>query len=223
MRRTAVRRAAHPQCCDTRHAAHAGAAGIRLCILSRKACSCRCFAHYRHSKRHILRVLTTKTTGTDRGRILLRESMSISCHEETEKFFKVRPNRPKQAIRYPIDTLSIPDFPRNSQPLYDTIRRSWANSGQNQPHFLRTCAALPTRRLTPRLTSTLISARAGEVARNEVLYSPKRPNTTVEYVVETPVHQRMNREGMSWSHDDVQAMFALRARLLSGSWREIAI
>ncbi len=190
--------------------------------------------HEKHAAVVVLRTIGTqndifcafsrqKRQGTDRGRILLRESMSISCHEETEKFFKVRPNRPKQAIRYPIDTLSIPDFPRNSQPLYDTIRRSWANSGQNQPHFLRTCAALPTRRLTPRLTSTLISARAGEVARNEVLYSPKRPNTTFEYVVETPVHQRMNREGMSWSHDDVQAMFALRARLLSGSWREIAI
>ncbi len=111
MRRTAVRRAAHPQCNDTRHAAHAGAAGTRLCILSRKARSCRCFAHFRHSKRHILRVFTTKATGTDRGRILLRESMPISCHENAEKFFKVGPNRPKQAIQYPIDTLSVPDFP----------------------------------------------------------------------------------------------------------------
>ena len=52
-----------------------------------------------------------KRQGTDSGRILLRESMPISCHENTDKFFKVGPNRPKQAIQYPIDTLSIPDFP----------------------------------------------------------------------------------------------------------------
>ena len=110
MRRPAVRRAARTHCSDARHAAHAGAAVIRFCILSRKAGSCRCIAQFLRSKRHLLRVLTTKTTGTDRGRILLRESMPISCHEKTEKFFKVRPNRPKQAIRYPFDSLSIPDF-----------------------------------------------------------------------------------------------------------------
>ena len=45
-------------------------------------------------------------------RILLRESMPLSCHEKQEKFFKVGPIWPKHAFRYPIDTLSIPDFPR---------------------------------------------------------------------------------------------------------------
>ena len=97
--------------------------------------------HEKHAAVAVLRTFGTqndilcafsrqKRQGTDSGRILLRESMSISCHEKTEKFFKVRPNRPKQAVRYPIDTR----FPRNSQPLYDTIRRSWVNSGQIRPH-----------------------------------------------------------------------------------------
>ena len=112
MRRPAVRRAAKKYWNQTCHAAHAGAAGNRPCILSRKACSCRCFAHFLHSKRHILREFTTKRPRNADIRFLLRESMPISCHEETEKFFKVRPIWPKQAIRYPIDTLSIPDFPK---------------------------------------------------------------------------------------------------------------
>ena len=112
MRRTAVRRAAHPQCYDTRHAAHAGAAGTRLRILSRKACSCRCFAHFLHSNDTFCAFLRQNRPADDSNRILLRESMPISCHEKTEIFFKVRPNRPKQAFRYPIDTLSIPDFRR---------------------------------------------------------------------------------------------------------------
>ncbi len=79
--------------------------------------------HEKHAAVVVLRTFCTqndifcafsrqKRQGTDSGRIPLRESMPISCHEETEKFFKVRPIWPKQAIRYPIDTLSIPDFPK---------------------------------------------------------------------------------------------------------------
>ena len=77
--------------------------------------------HEKHAAVAVLRTFGTqndilcafsrqKRQGNDSGRILLRESMPISCHEKTEKFFKVRPNRPKQAIRYPFDSLSIPDF-----------------------------------------------------------------------------------------------------------------
>ena len=57
-------------------------------------------------------------------RILLRESMSISCHENTKKFLKVRLIGLEQAIRYPIDTLSIPDFRRirsHFTTQYDTL------------------------------------------------------------------------------------------------------
>ena len=45
----AVRCAAHPQRDETRHATHARAAGTRLCILSQKACSSHCLAHFLHS------------------------------------------------------------------------------------------------------------------------------------------------------------------------------
>ncbi len=75
-----------------------------------------------------------KRQGTDSGRILLRESMSISCHEQRRKYFQNRPKLVTTAhsipFRYPVDTR----FPKNSQSLYDTIRRSWVNSGQNRPH-----------------------------------------------------------------------------------------
>ena len=222
MRRPAIRRAPHPQLIETRLAAHDSAAGTRLGILSRKARSCHCFAHFLHSYDISCAFLRQKRQGNDGDRILLRESMPISCHREREKSFKVRPIRPKQAFRYPIDTLSIPDF----SCFAAALRHTWPLLGlfwtESAP-FLHTCAALPTRVLTPPLTSTLISARAGEVTRNEVPYSPKRPDTTVKYVVETPVQQRMNRVGMSLSHDDAQAMLALRARLLCGSRRDIAI
>ncbi len=73
--------------------------------------------------------------GTDSGRILLRESMSISCHEKRRKNSQNRPKLVTTAhsipFRSPVDTR----LPKNSQPLYDTIRRSWVNSGQNRPHF----------------------------------------------------------------------------------------
>ena len=83
---------------------------------------CPVSCHEKHAAVAVLRTFGTqndilcafsrqKRQGTDSGRILLRKSMSISCHEKTEKLFKVRPNRPKQAIRYPVDTQSIPDFP----------------------------------------------------------------------------------------------------------------
>ena len=75
-----------------------------------------------------------KRQETDSGRIPLRESMPVSCHKKPEKLFKVRPNRPKQAVRYPIDTLSIPGFPKIRSHSYDTIRRSWVKSGQIRPH-----------------------------------------------------------------------------------------
>ena len=77
--------------------------------------------HEKHAAVAVLRTFGTQNDifcafsrqerqGTYSGRILLRESMPISCHEKTDKFFKVGPNRPKQAIQYPIDTLSVPDL-----------------------------------------------------------------------------------------------------------------
>ena len=106
----AVRRAALTQQWEARHAAHARVAGTRLCVLSRRACNWHCFAHFLHQDA-ILRAFSVQNRpGTDRDRILPRESMPISCHENRGKSFKVRPIWPKQAFRYPIDTLPIPDF-----------------------------------------------------------------------------------------------------------------
>ena len=90
-----------------------GPAATRLGILSRKACNRHDIAHFLHQNDTFCAFSVQERQGTDRDRILLRESTPISCHEERESFFKVGPIRPKQRIRYPIDTLSIPGFRKN--------------------------------------------------------------------------------------------------------------
>ena len=223
-RNPAVRRAANPPWNETRHAAHAGAAGTRPCILSRKACSGHCFAHFLHSYDIFCALLRQKRPANDSDRILLRESMPISCHEKKEKFFKVRPIRPKQAFRYPIDTLSIPDF----SCFAATLRHTWTLLGlfwtESAP-FLHTCAALPTRVLTPPLTSTLISARAD---RSGALRSPQLAQGTRRPPSNPSPHSSLSAEvpgraGMSRPRDDARAMLAPRARSFCASWPEIAV
>ena len=78
------------------------------------------------------------------------------------------------------DTLSIPCRYPVSEKLAAPLRHIRTPLGQCRTEsapLLRTCAALQTRRpappLTSTLTSTLISARAGEVARDQVLHSKK--------------------------------------------------
>ena len=190
MRTPAVRRTAHSQWNSTRHAVHARAAATRLGILSQGAISCRCFAHFLHQNAILCALSVQNRPRTDRDRILLRESTPISCHENKGKFFKTRPIRPKSNIsipyRYPVDTR----FPKNTQLVCVTIGRFSANSVQNRPPLLRTCAALPNRRLISTLTSTLILARVGVVARDEALCSPVKPDAailaTVESVAKNP-------------------------------------
>ena len=113
MYHSAVRRAPHPQQDETRHAAHACAAATRLGILSRKACNRHDIAHFLHHNDIFCAFSVQKRQGTDRNCILLRESMPISCHEEREDFFIVRPIWTERAFRYPIDTLPIPEFRKN--------------------------------------------------------------------------------------------------------------
>ena len=76
----------------------------------------------------------------------------------------------------------------------------------------------------PPLTSTLISARAGEVARDEVLKSSKRPGasipTTVKSAARTCVQQWMKQGGICRSCDGAHAMLAHRARRPSERRRE---
>ena len=67
-------------------------------------------------------------------RFLLRESLPISCHEKRRKNSQNRPKLVKTGHSIPYRCPADTRFPKNSQPLYDTIRRSWANSGQNRPH-----------------------------------------------------------------------------------------
>ena len=179
MHRTAVRRAAHPHCNDTRHAAHVGAAGTRLCILSRKARSCRCFAHFRHSKRQILRVFTTKTTGNRQrpypatrvhADILSRENRQI--FQSWAKQAKTSNSIPN---RYPVDTRFPKKFAATLRHNTTLLGQFWTESAA----YLTACAASPPRRLTPPLISTLTSACAGEVARGEFLKSPKGPAASI--------------------------------------------
>ena len=75
---------------------------------------------------------------------------SASCYESpyqypvtrTKKCFsKSGPSGQIYTIRYPIDTLPIPDFPIDSRPVCVTSGRSWANIGQN-----RTLSRTPARR-----------------------------------------------------------------------------
>ena len=230
MRRTAVRRAAHPQRNDTRHAAHAGAAGTRLRILSRKARSCRCFAHFLHSNDTFCAFLRQKRPRNADIRVLLRESMPMSCHEKTEKFSKVRPNRPTQAIRYPVDTLSIPDFRKIRSHFASQSGRFSAKMRTESAPLLRVPARLlPTRRPTPQLTltltSTLIPARAGDVARDEALYPPVKPDAsnlaTVQSPAGTRAQQQRKQEGICRPCDGAHAMLARRARRPSQRRREI--
>ena len=80
------------------------------------------------------------------------------------------------------DTLSIPCRYPISQEFAATLRHTWTFLGlfwTESAAFWHTCAALPTRRLTPPLTSNPLSARAGEVALDEALHSPKRPDASI--------------------------------------------
>ena len=97
--------------------------------------------HEKHATDTTLRTFCTKTTlfvyyqsKTTRYRILLRESMPISCHEERENFCKVGPIRPKLRIRYPIDTLSILGFRkiRGRFASHPDVFRKTAHFGGNQ-------------------------------------------------------------------------------------------
>ena len=136
----AVRRVPHPQRNRTRHAAPAGVAGTRLCVLSRQACNRHYFAHFLHQNDIFCALSVQNRPRTDRCRILLRESKPISCHEKRETFFKFWAQLGKTAhsipYRYPVDTR----LPKNSQPLCVTIGHSSATCGQNRPTSGRTAA-----------------------------------------------------------------------------------
>ena len=110
-------------------------AGTRFCILSRRSTQLSLFCALSALKTTSFARFHDKNDREPTAAVSCYESpCPISCHEKTEKFFKVRPNRPKQAVRYPIDTLSIPDFPEIRSHFTNTIRRSWVNSGQIRPH-----------------------------------------------------------------------------------------
>jgi len=112
---------------------------------------------------------------------------AVSCYESPCRYPVTR--RPKNLLKLgqtgqnrQFDTLSIPCRFPISEEFAATLRHNTTLLGlfrKESAVFLPPCAASPTRKLTPRLTSTLISARAGQVARDEVLKSSKRPEAAI--------------------------------------------
>ena len=120
--------------------------------------------------------------------------MPISCHEKREKTIEFRPIGPEQAFRYPIDTLSIPDFRKTSSRFashLDAPGPIQVRIGPTIAHmrghtFMEADAA--------NLHSTPMSARVGKVASDEALNLPKGPQATVKSVAQTPDQQRFPAE-----------------------------
>ncbi len=195
--------------------------------------------HEKHATDTILRTFCTKTTSfahfqSKNDREL---TATASCYESPcqypatrrEKvFFKVGPIGPERAFRYPIDTLPIPGL-REIRSRFASQLDALGPILDRFGPFLRTCATLPTRRPTPplnsTLTSTLVSTRAGDMARDGALYSPTeagRLNPRKRRIrgQKTPVQQGKNQVDVPCFHDDVRALLAHRARLPSQQWRQ---
>ena len=112
---------------------------------------------------------------------------AVSCYESPCRYPVTR--RPKNFSKLgqtgqnrQFDTLSIPCRFPISEKFAATLRHNTTLLGlfrKESAVFLPPCAAPPTRRLTPPLTSTLIAARADEVARDEVHNSPKRRGAAI--------------------------------------------
>ena len=185
-----------------------------------------------------LRTFCTKTTflahflsKTDRELTATASCYESPCHYPVTRREKVSSKLGQSGQNSASDTLSIPcrypvseEFPVGLR----LIRTLLSQYRTDSAPFLPTCAALTTRRPTPPLTSTLnstlISARAGEVARDRALYSPNKagglhPRHRL-LRGQPPVRQRRNQVDVSWSHDEVWAMPPHRTRLPSQQWRE---
>jgi len=224
----AVRRAPHPQRDETLHAAHACAAATRLGILSRKACNRHDIAHSLHQNDIFCAFSVQKRQGTDRDRILLRESMPISCHEERETSFKVRPIGPERAFRYPIDTLPIPGFreirSRFASQL-DALGQILDSIGPTLAH-VRDAADKETDAISefnPDFDPGFDTRRRYGPRRGPLLAHRSRTpqsSQTSNPLPKTPVQQGKNQVDVPCFHDDVRAMLAHRARLPSQHWRE---
>jgi len=157
---------------------------------------------------------------------------TASCHESPCPYpvTRTKENFQSQALlgkSIQFDTLSIPCRYPISEKFAAGLRHIWTLLAQYwtiPAPFLRTCAALPSRRLSSPRNSMPISARAGEVARDEALYSLqcRTPSTSPPSnpSPKTPVQQRKNQVDAFSSHDDVRAMLAHRARLPSQQWRK---
>ena len=145
--------------------------------------------HEKHATGTILRIFCTKTTSfayfqskNDR-----EPTAAASCYESPNQnpvtrkegnFFRIGPIRPKHALRYPIDTLPIPDFRRirsrfASHP--DAFGPVSDGVGPILAHLRGATDKETDAPLTSTLTSTLNPARAGEVAPDEEFISPKGP------------------------------------------------
>ena len=143
--------------------------------------------HEKHATDTILRTLCTKTTSfahfqskSDR-----EPTATVSCYESPCQYPVTKKEKNLSKLGQSgqnehFDTLSIPCRYPVSEKSAAGLRHNWTLSAQfwtASAPLLRTCATLPTRRPTPSLnstlTSTLVSTRAGDMARDEALYSPK--------------------------------------------------
>ena len=145
--------------------------------------------HEEHATDTILRTFCTKTTSfahfqskNDRELTAAASCYESPCQYPVTRREKVFSKLGLSGQNSAFDTLSIPCRYPVSEKIAAGMRQNWTLFGQfwtDSAPFLRTCAALPKRRLTPPQKATLISARAGEVARDEALYSPNRPEAPI--------------------------------------------
>ena len=190
--------------------------------------------HEKHATDTILRTCCNKTTSfahflskNDRELTATASCYESPCQYPVTRREKVFSKLGQSGQNSAFDTLSIPCRYPISERFAAGLRHIWTLPGQNWTEsapFLRTCAALPTRRPTPQLTLTPIPARAGDVARDEALYSPVEPDASILATVQSPagtrVQQRRQQEGICRSCDGAHAMLACRARRPSEQWRE---
>ena len=180
--------------------------------------------HKDHAIATVLRVFCIRTTSlahylSKSDRVL---TATASCYESPSqhpvtrraKFFsKLGQSGQNSAF----DTLSIPCRYPVSEKLAAGLRHTWTLQGQFRPEsapFLRTCAATPSKRLTP----PICIQRRGRHAPAKWPAGHRRIRRLDSRSATVP-----GRAGISWPRDDAQAMLAIRARSFCGSWPETAV
>ncbi len=151
--------------------------------------------HEKHATDTILRTFCTKTTpfAHFQSKNDREPTATASCYESPRQYpvtrrEKVFSKLGQSGQNSAFDTLSIPCRYPISEEFAATLRHIWTLLGQSWTEsapLLRTCATLPSSRLTPPRNSTSISARAGGGARNWALYAPTEPDAAIPATIES--------------------------------------